>query len=159
MFVSAIKLITHASDPHQSGGSVPPHSGSVSRSPEERLLGLDILIVEDEAMLAQDIAFTMEDAGAEIVGPAYSLDSALALVMEAGFHADVAILDVDLGGRDVFPVAERLRALGIPFLFHTGHGDRMHLTSMFPGAIVCMKPSLQNDLIAGVQELAARSGR
>lgn len=127
--------------------------------PAERLLGLDILIVEDEAMLALDLSYAVEDAGAEVREIAYSLASALALVSQAGFHVDAAILDVDLGGSDVFPVAERLTALDIPFLFHTGHGDRRHLTSLFPGAAVCIKPTLQDELIETLQALVARARR
>ena len=42
-----------------------------------------------------------------------------------------AVLDIDLHGEDVFPLAERLEARGIPFLFHTGHGDREELQRRF----------------------------
>lgn len=130
-----------------------------SANPEERLLGLDILIVEDETMLALDLTFAMEDAGAEVIGPSHTLDSAMALVSNPDFRADAAVLDVDLAGKEVLPVAHQLAQLGIPFLFHTGHGDRQHLTSMFPGAIVCMKPTLSDELIERLRELIARAER
>lgn len=150
--------------PHQTGPRATnigfnAQASAASDNPEERLLGLEILIVEDEVMLAHDLAFAMEDAGAEVIGPAYTLDQARGTVAEAGFQADAAILDVDLGGRDVFPVARALVELGIPFLFHTGHGDRVHLMSMFPEAMVCMKPTLDSELIAQLQELVARAKR
>ena len=147
--------------PMASGRDLPgstPYSDSSGR-PEERLLGLDILIVEDETMLALDLSFALEDAGADVLGPSYSVESALALVSRPDFRADAAVLDVDLAGHDVFPVAEKLVQLGVPFVFHTGHGDRLHLTSMFPGAVVCMKPTLSDELIARLREVIARSTR
>ena len=127
--------------PHQTGPrtahpGLNAQAGAASEKPEERLLGLEILIVEDEVMLAHDLAFAMEDAGAEVIGPAYTLDQARGALEGTDFHADAAILDVDLGGRDVFPVARTLVEMGIPFLFHTGHGDRVHLMSMFPESMV-----------------------
>lgn len=137
----------------RSAGSAGPAESKPD--PAERLLGLDILIVEDEAMLALDLSLSMEDAGAEVIGPAYSLSSAMALVSEPDFRADAAILDVDLSGKDVFPVADKLHAMGIPIIFNTGHGDRKHLSSMFPGAAVCMKPTLVNDLIERLEALLA----
>jgi len=147
--------------PMASGSDIPgsaPFPGPADR-PEERLLGLDILIVEDETMLALDLAFAFEDAGAEVIGPSHTLDAAMALVSQPGFRADAAVLDVDLAGRDVLPVAYKLVELGIPFVFHTGHGDRQHLTSLFPGAIVCMKPTLSDELVAKLRKLTALSGR
>lgn len=133
--------------------------GNSEQDASERLLGLDILIVEDEAMLALDLSFAMEDAGAQVVGPVHSLDNALILVARENFKANAAILDVDLAGRDVYPVAEKLAAMGIPFLFHTGHGDRKHLTSMFPGSVVCMKPTLHDELIDQLRALVTRAER
>lgn len=140
-------------------GGMNPLGGNNGQDAAERLLGLDILIVEDEAMLALDLSFAMEDAGAQVMGPVHSLDNALALVGREGFRANAAILDVDLAGRDVYPVAEKLAAMGIPFLFHTGHGDRKHLTSMFPGSVVCMKPTLHDELIGQLQALVSRAER
>lgn len=143
--------------PMASGSDIPKPGpfASPSDRPEERLLGLDILIVEDETMLALDLAFAFEDAGAEVIGPSHTLDAAMALVSQPGFRADAAVLDVDLAGREVLPVAYKLLELGIPFLFHTGHGDRQHLTSLFPGALVCMKPTLSDELIAKLRKLTA----
>jgi DNA-binding response OmpR family regulator len=116
------------------------------------LSGRRILIVEDEAMLALDLEFAFEDAGAHVLGPAVSLEQALALI--GGLpEIDVAVLDVDLAGKPVIPVAEALAAIGVPFVFHTGHGDRIDLLAGFPGARLLMKPVLTARLVAEVASL------
>lgn len=102
------------------------------------LAGKRVLLVEDEAFVAMDIQFALEDAGAHVVGPCASLSAALAAAR--GEELDAAILDIDLGGLDVFPAADILRDAGVPFVFHTGHGQRRELIEDYPDAPVCKKP-------------------
>lgn len=120
----------------------------------ERLLGKRVLIVEDEALLAMELQFAFEDEGAEVVGPAMSLESAMAFAATAE-EIDVAVLDVDIAGREVYPVAAVLQQRGIPFIFHTAHGSRMELSAMFPGAATCTKPAMPDTLVIHLQ----RAGR
>jgi DNA-binding NarL/FixJ family response regulator len=72
-----------------------------------------VLIVEDDALLALDIAQQMSDAGFEVVGPATSVAKALKLVTEVG--CDAAVLDVNLG-TGTAPMALGLKARGTPFV-------------------------------------------
>lgn len=111
-----------------------------------KLQGCCVLIVEDEALVALDLQFAFEDAGAEVLGPAMSLRSALAMAEQVG-KIDCALLDVDIAGHDVYPVARVLQRRGIPFIFHTGHGSRRTLGEMFPGTMTCLKPTLPETLI------------
>ncbi len=134
-----------------SGKSGSPVPGAGRRpSVSEPLSGKIILLVEDEAMLAMELQFALEDAGAEVVGPALSLGSALGLVAQP-VEIDAAILDVDIGGVDVFPVAQALELRGIPFVFHTGHGERLQLNTMFPAAPVITKPVPSDKLIEAIR--------
>lgn len=112
---------------------------------DKRLLGRRVLIVEDEALVAIDLQFAFEDAGAEVLGPAMSLADALALAADG--QIDCALLDVDIAGHDVYPVAHLLQRRGIPFIFHTGHGSRRAHGEMFPGTITCPKPTLPETLV------------
>ncbi|MPY69089.1 MAG: response regulator [Alphaproteobacteria bacterium] len=123
---------------------VPPQS-DIAQWPYAKLEGARILVVEDEAMLVLEIESALEDAGAEVVGPCMNLRQALQEVQDR--EIDAAILDVNLHGEDVFPVAERLFTRGIPFLFHTAHGERMELRARFENAPVCRKPILVEDLL------------
>ena len=120
--------------------------GAGQRNAREPLLGKRVLLVEDEALLAMELQFAFEDAGAEVLGPALSRDAALALI-ESGAEIDLAVLDVDLAGRDVYPVARLLVESGVRFLFHTGHGSREHLVALFPDAPTCIKPASPERLI------------
>ena len=119
------------------------------------LAGRRVLLVEDELMLALDIEMALEDEGAEVIGPIDDLANGLAL-LDREPVLDAAILDIDLHGKNVFPIAERLRALGVPFLFHTGHGERTALAPHFAGVPVCTKPVLTERLVDAVKGLLVR---
>jgi DNA-binding response OmpR family regulator len=79
-----------------------------------------VLVVEDETMIAMLVEDMVQDFGSEVVGPATRMDEALHLARSA--ELDAAILDINLGGAVVFPVADVLRARGIPLIFSTGYG-------------------------------------
>jgi CheY-like chemotaxis protein len=81
-----------------------------------------VLVVEDEGLIALMLEDMIEDMGCDVAYSAGSVAQALAWIERDG-RTDVALLDVNLGGETVFPVAEALRARGIPFVFATGYGD------------------------------------
>jgi DNA-binding response OmpR family regulator len=77
-----------------------------------------ILIVEDEPLIAMMLEDFIESLGHEVCGPCESVTEALAMVEVDGF--DLAILDVNLKGESVWPVAAALRAKGVPFVLASG---------------------------------------
>lgn len=77
-----------------------------------------ILIVEDEPLIAMMLEDFIESLGHVPAGSAGNVEEALSCVDRGGF--DVAILDVNLGSSECWPVADRLAALGIPFILATG---------------------------------------
>ncbi|MFN3930705.1 MAG: response regulator [Brevundimonas sp.] len=84
--------------------------------------GRRVLIVEDESLVAMLLETILEDMGCEPVGPAATVDEGLELVADPA-AIDAALLDVNVAGRQVFPVAEALKARGVPFVFSTGYGE------------------------------------
>ena len=80
-----------------------------------------VLLVEDEACLAMMLQDLLEDAGYEVIKAARV---PAALRMAQGESIDAAILDVNVAGTEVFPVAEQLRERGVPFMFASGYGER-----------------------------------
>jgi DNA-binding response OmpR family regulator len=80
-----------------------------------------ILIVEDNALVAETIAEALIDSGYEVVGPAPTLSAGLELAL--GTDLAGALLDIDLAGRFCFPIATLLAERKVPFLFLTGYHD------------------------------------
>ena len=99
-------------------------------------------------LVAMEIEHALQEAGARVIGPAGRLADALKIAADPNKEMDAAILDVDLHGQDVFPVADALKARRVPFLFHTGHGTKTGLQDRYSGAIVCNKPVLSERLVA-----------
>jgi CheY-like chemotaxis protein len=91
------------------------------------LQGLRILVVEDEALVSMLVEEELLDAGALVIGPACSLDEALRLietaVADGGLSA--AVLDINLAGVAVWPAADRLAALGVPFVLSAKIGKAL----------------------------------
>ena len=100
--------------------------------------GLRILVVEDDFLLAEDLRRTLEDFGAIVIGPLPTLSRALAQV-ENEARLDGAILDINLGGEQVFPLADRLTERGVPFLFMSGY-DKATIPARFAGILLLPKP-------------------
>ena len=86
------------------------------------LLGLRVLVVEDEALVAMQLEDMLDELGCVVVDVAGTVSRGVALAADAAVALDGAILDVNLGGEKVYPVAERLAARGVPFVFCTGYG-------------------------------------
>ena len=82
---------------------------------------LRVLIVEDESLLAMMVEDVLTDAGWTIAASVASIPEALDAVQRGGF--DVALLDVNLAGQEVFPVADAVLARGVPLVFATGYGS------------------------------------
>ncbi|MTE01603.1 response regulator [Paracoccus sp. YIM 132242] len=108
-----------------------------------------ILVVEDDYLIAEDLRHDLEQAGAIVVGPVPSVDKALRL-LDANPAIDAAVLDVNLNGERSFPVAERLEAKAIPFLFATGY-DLEDIQAQWRHVPVVTKP-LQIALVARLLE-------
>jgi FOG: CheY-like receiver len=96
------------------------------------------MVVEDEFLVATGLEIALQAAGYCVLGPIPSVEEALKAV--AGQHpADLALLDVNLAGHRVYPVADALAARRVPFIFLTGC-DGADLPSRFAGTPLLVKP-------------------
>jgi CheY-like chemotaxis protein len=121
------------------------------------LAGLRVLLVEDEYILVRQLTRALEGEGAAIVATAPSVRAALDAVAAAR-AVDVAILDVNLSGEKVYPVAELLQARGIPFLFSTGYGAEDQ-DPRFGDVVHLVKPVSMPALVKRLRTLIADPGR
>jgi DNA-binding response OmpR family regulator len=121
------------------------------------LQGRRVLIVEDEALIGMLLEDELLEAGADVIGPACSVKEALELIDQAAVDGGLsaAVLDINLEGEVVSPVADRLAALSVPFVFATGYGENCNrgphaaapiLTKPFNGNVVA---DVVRDLTAG----------
>lgn len=108
-----------------------------------------VLIVEDAVLLAMELEIGLSDAGAAVIGPAYELEEAMALLDQP---IDAAVLDANLNGRSVSPVAEALAARKVPFVFATGYGEAAGAPGGFAAPVI-RKPYDVTQVAAAVAEL------
>lgn len=110
-----------------------------------------VLVVEDSAIIAMDLEFSLEDLGAARVTLAAEPASALAVIDAEG--VDLALVDVFLDKEDGLVVAERLADLAIPFALMTGLGGTPELQARFPGAPILAKPFSAEELAKVIDRL------
>jgi CheY-like chemotaxis protein len=96
-----------------------------------------VLILEDDPLLALDLEDFLIDLGAKVVGPASSVEQAL-LHIETGL--DLAVIDLNLRGTYSFPVIERLRAKGVPFVVCSGYAELPETRNRLSGVYLLPKP-------------------
>lgn len=111
----------------------------------------NILVVEDEALIGLGLAAMLENAGFDIIGPAATVDSALALLDR--HHCSLAILDINLrDGETSEPLARLLQAQGVPFFVTSGYLADVH-PPIFRQARSFAKPVRARSLVAAVHEV------
>jgi CheY-like chemotaxis protein len=115
--------------------------------------GYIILIVEDDLFVAEDIAVSLQDEGAEVIGPAGSLAEAMDLASRTR-KMDGAVLDVNLRRNKTCLVADLLRRRSVPFVFVTG-SDEDPRDKGFRAAPILNKPVDMTSLVSALA--AARS--
>jgi CheY-like chemotaxis protein len=114
-----------------------------------RLLeGLNVLVVEDNLLLAEVTKILLEDSGCRVVGPAGWLQRGLELAHDEVL--DGAVLDINLHGEMSFAIAEVLRARGVPFVFVTGYEDNSLVPMAYRSAPRLDKPVADEHLIGAM---------
>lgn len=102
-----------------------------------------VLVVEDEVLVGMMIEEMLQELGYEVAALATHLDEALALASGGSF--DFALLDINLNGKQSFPVADTLRTRSVPFVFATGYGSRI-LEMPYTDAPILQKPFSADEL-------------
>ena len=105
---------------------------------EASLAGRVLLVVEDEYLVAAELARALERHGAEVLGPVPDVRRALRLLADTA-RLDGALLDIQLRDKSVYPVAEALRARGIPFVFVSGF-ELEFIPEAYREVPLCAKP-------------------
>ncbi len=122
---------------------------------EAELSGLKVLVVEDELLIAMTLEDLLKDSGCTVVGPASSLKQGMQLFEKEA--VDGAILDVNLRGQMVFPLADALAERSIPFVYVTGYGKLLRARNH--GRRFLQKPYNNQELLKILREWRSQCGR
>jgi len=122
--------------------------------PPPAVAGRRVLVVEDSALVALEVVEAVTRLGWRVVGPAKRLGEALALARTEPL--DGAVLDINLNGDFVYPVAEVLQNRGVPFVFASGYVGRSIMPTRFHGAPLVEKPFRADGLQATMAKTFAR---
>ena len=119
------------------------------------LQGLSMLVVEDETIVSMMVESMLMDLGCDDVWYASGVEDGMALLESR--TPDAAVLDVNLAGEPVYPIARRLADAGVPFVFATGYGTS-GIQEDWSGRPVVQKPFQSEALAAALaMALSARS--
>lgn len=114
------------------------------------LAGRRILVVEDEVIVAFNMECEIEDAGGEVVGPAYSVAEARLLLQ----NLDAAVLDININGEQIWSIAESLSAARVPFVFASANCQDPNAVPGAYAGIPCFdKPVSMTRLLATLADL------
>lgn len=110
--------------------------------------GLRVLLVEDESLVAMMIEDMLLDLGCEVVQTAGTIPDAMRAIEQQ--RIELALLDINVAGKQVFPVAEALSEKALPFIFSSGYGQG-GVPERFGRAPVVAKPFQINELDAAIR--------
>lgn len=110
----------------------------------DALRGLSVLVVEDNGLLCCVLEETLRGAGCEVIGPYARLPEAMTVASNE--RIDIALLDINLRGQLVSPLAEQLRERGVPFVLTSAYMPH-ELPLVLQSAIQLRKPYTDTDLL------------
>lgn len=128
-------------------------TGDRMREKDKYLSSRKVLVVEDEYLLADELLELLNGAGATVLGPVATATDALTLLL-GGAKPDLAILDIDLKGQDVYSVSDALAARKIPFIFATGYSE-VQIVQRFRHIARAQKPISTSKLDTLLRNLVA----
>ncbi len=117
---------------------------------ESLLAGKNVLVIEDETLVAELVVDIADDMGANAVVIATHVEQALACIADRPW--DLAILDHNLNGTPSWPVADALKRRGIPYLVVSGYGGDIRVDA---STILLAKPYNVADFVAAIRKVTA----
>lgn len=123
--------------------------GAAAGPASQDLAGYRLLVVEDEYLIAREVAQALRRAGAFVIGPAPTVAAALDLLASEG-APDAALLDINLRGEMAYPVADALAGRGVPVVFATGYNFGS-IPDRYAGVPRCDKPAEARTIVKALQ--------
>jgi signal transduction histidine kinase/DNA-binding response OmpR family regulator len=136
---------------HGADHEAPPRSAASLR-------GRAVLVLEDEPLVAMELAATLRSLGCHVVGPVATVDDGMRLAGEMAGGLAAAVLDVNLQGRSAFPVAKLLAGQGVPVVWATGYGELPQGEPDGLPSVLLRKPLARGELEAALRRLVQPGG-
>ncbi len=114
-----------------------------------------VLVIEDEVIVGMLLEDMLDELGCEVAAISTHIEEAMQLART--LEIDLAILDINLGGKQSFPVADVLKDRGVPFMFATGYGAQI-LKPPYSGTPTLQKPFQFDDLQRMLAQPAFEAG-
>jgi DNA-binding NtrC family response regulator len=112
-----------------------------------------VLIVEDELFVVLDLEDLVAEEGLGVSAHCGTVAAAMKAIERQCPRC--AILDVQLPDGEVFPAADRMHAMNVPLIFHSGHANEAALRSRYPDAQICRKPSSPSQMRSALRKAVA----
>jgi len=145
----------HVSEPRDYGGPpirfASPPRASAGPVPDEVIPDANVLLVEDSLIIALDAEDILKRLGASHVATAATVEGALDMLRNG--PPTLAMLDINLGDHTSYAIADRLKELGVPYLFATGYGEQADLPAGHTGRRVLQKPYTLENVARALAEL------
>ena len=109
----------------------------------------DVMIVDDEALVLFDLVMTVEDLGYGVHSESTTIEDAMCAI-EAGSPPDVALLDIDVGGSPVWPLARKIVERGRPVVFVSANLNHEELREEFASCGRIDKPASPDEIAAAI---------
>ena len=158
---SGVRCVLEIPFAHVVSDEIPDRAGPATGAPLAKaraanLTEVTVLMIGDNALVAAEMAETLAAKGARILGPFSRLGDGAAVAAESAY--DVVLLDVDIGGMPIWPVAHMIRQRGIPIVLTTGYSNSDLFPREFAETPVVPKPYNSTQLVRTI-EAAARPER
>src|SRR5262245_5420333 len=119
------------------------------------LEGTEILVVEDDYFAAAELQQNLKDVGADVIGPFSTVAQAQDVLRRGKSGVSAAVLDINIAGTMIFPLAEMLRDANIPFVFATGYDGRA-IPAQFQSVPRLLKPVEKRLLLDSLVDILRR---
>lgn len=131
-------------------------SGTTDADDRGTLRGLLVFIVEDEVLVALQLEDMLNSLGCHVLDPAQTFDQAARMLDTREF--DLAVLDINLAGQVVYPLARRLADRGVPFVFTTAYSTS-YVSKVWPEAPTLTKPYSELQLVRAIANALRKARR
>jgi len=113
-------------------------------------------VIDDEIFIALDVEAHISSLGYDVIGPAYTMKEGFQLIADNHSPPTIALMDINIGGELVWPLAKELKSLGTKIVFISANNQHAELKLSFADSPVIDKPASEENIAAAVASILSR---